>query len=734
MMSNRLFFKIMREDLRHKIWMIVLSVLGNFLLLPVAWLIVRSNVYGGAVTPKMLGERETREFLTMIFDFFSGYLPVLGGVFGLLSAFIAGLFSFRYVFHKDMVDSYHSMPVKRRTLYGACYLNGILIWFVPYILCLAATLCMAGFYVRQQMGASQLVRLLGHAVVTLIVTIVAYLLIYHLVLTAVMLSGNILNTLVSAGILGFGVIFICLLGSTFFMQYMETFYEDTINMANVAYASPFVSAPYLIFLRADGPEFFRILWKAAALDLGIALVLGICAFWLYLKRESEMAGQGIRIKAVAALFRILCGVGAGMSGWTLFTMIVVYSAEGWGIFGAILGAMLMFGALDMIFQMDFKAFFAHKLQMALTVGLSLIVCFAFVRDWFGYDTYLPEREEIAQIAVWDNSYANHYFSMDERENFMERVSFQDMETAYPYLERMVEHEREGLPAGADYDRVLTKITLKNGSNYYRYYRAVGKDGDLLWPMFMDERYLDHAYLIDESVAANCYGFEMETGGGVQNISGNVEEIRQLLSPIVEAYNRDVQDDPESVMLGEGRLMATLAIPFYYPDEEGNMRRDDIYMDVFEGMEYTLEALEQGGFGELMDAGERGMKSVVLDLKYRYEDLTPQEALALDIEYHDGAMTKREAIILARASYGVYEEEKVPEWDSGTFGRDTLYITGPDEVEELLALLSFRQPYRSGGVFRKDYVDVQITRNDGASEIWYIRKGDLPEKYILRFGE
>lgn len=734
MTSKHLFFRIMKEDLRHKIWMIALSVLGNFLLLPVAWLIVRNNVYGGPVTPRILGERETREFLAMIFDFFSGYLPVLGGVYSILSAFVAGLFSFRYVFHQNMVDSYHSMPVRRRTLYGACYLNGILIWFLPYILCLAATFCLAGSYVRQQAGTSQLVRLMGHTIVTLIITSVVYLLIYHLVLTAVMLCGNILNTLVSAGILGFGGFFICLMGNTFFMQYMRTFCADTLNMANAAYASPFISAPYLIFLWADGPESFRTLWIAAALNLGIALVLGGCAFWLYLKRESEMAGQGIRRKAVAALFRVICGVGAGMTGWMLFTMIVVYSAEGWGIFGAVLGAMLMFGTLDVIFRMDFKAFFAHKLQMALTIGLSLIVCFAFVRDWFGYDTYLPDREEIARVAIWDSNYANHYFSTDIRENFMERVNFQDMEIVYPYLERMVEHEREGFMAGDAYDGVLTKITLKNGSSYYRYYRAVKEDRELLWPMFMDERYLDYAYLIDEAVAANSDGFEIETGGGVQNISGNAEEVRQMLSPIAEAYNRDVQEDPESVMLGEGKLLATLAISFYYPDEKGDMRRDDIYMDVYEGMEHTIKALEQGGFGELLDAGERGVKSVELDLKYRYEDLTPQEALALDIEYHDGPMTNREAIILARASYGVYKDEKVTERDSGAYGRDTLHITDPGEVKELMALLSFRQPYRVGGVFRKDYVGVQITRDDGASEFWYIKKGDLPEKYILRFGE
>ena len=76
-----------------------------------------------------------------------------------------------------------------------------------------------------------------------------------------------------------------------------------------------------------------------------------------------MAEQGIRRKPVAALFKVICGVGAGMSGWGLFNLMVDYSAEGWGSFGTILCTVLAFGVLDVIFKMDFKAFFAHKLQL-----------------------------------------------------------------------------------------------------------------------------------------------------------------------------------------------------------------------------------------------------------------------------------------------------------------------------------------------------------------------------------
>ncbi len=47
MTSKHLFFKAMKEDMRHKLWMAALSVLGNFLVLTVGWMIWRSNAFRG---------------------------------------------------------------------------------------------------------------------------------------------------------------------------------------------------------------------------------------------------------------------------------------------------------------------------------------------------------------------------------------------------------------------------------------------------------------------------------------------------------------------------------------------------------------------------------------------------------------------------------------------------------------------------------------------------------------
>ncbi len=64
----------------------------------------------------------------------------------------------------------------------------------------------------------------------------------------------------------------------------------------------------------------------------------------------------------------------------------------------------------------------------------------------------------------------------------------------------------------------------------------------------------------------------------------------------------------------------------------------------------------------------------------------------------------------------------------------LYITEQEEIKELLPLISYSDGYRRWGVFKQPLVSISITDVEGETVTCYIREGDLPEKYIQRFGE
>ncbi|WP_276950648.1 hypothetical protein [Acetatifactor muris] len=746
MTSKHLFFKAMKEDLRHKIWMTALSFLGSFLALPVAWLLWRSNVlrqYGGMEGLLMKEKLVRQENIMWIFN---SYVPGVCGFLAITGAVIVGLSGFRYVFHKNMVDTYHSLPVKRSTLYGACYLNGILIWLVPLLTCLLLTLAMGGSFMVRLGGEEILGTILRNLGISVLVLTVVYLLIYHLVLTAVMLSGNALNTLVCMGFLGFGVISFYALGLTYFDSYMDTFYFPVVDWGNVPYFSPLLGAPDLLTQWIDSAgQWSWQFGKVLLTNAGVAGIFGMAAWLFYRRRTSETAGQGMGNKTAAACFRILMGVEAGMCGWGLFVLLTSNAqALTWGSFGSVLASILTFGILDIIFQMDFKAFFAHKIQMAVTVMLGLLVCFTFYWDWIGFDTRLPDADEIAEIAIYDAELSNRLF-YDAAENALEQIHYQDTEVIYAFLKEMTEREAEGNLTYENYERVAAKVTLKSGESYYRYYRVLKEDEELLWPIFTSETYLKHAYMLDEDSVADCVGMKVSFDRKEQRLTDNLPE---KLLPVIRAYNQDVLENADNMLLNQDKMLAEVELEFRYQSEKG--RRWKTYnLYILESMEHTIEALHRTD-GLDMEAQKPEIQSVVLDLGYQYDESVDKAIWIERAREIYGVPAQPGQNEAGRGQTDIRKEEagegngpgedivqkEAVSVDTEAFpdGGCRVVVTDREEIEELEALLIYIQNYYHRSVFQRRYISVTVKGEDGDEWMGYLPKGALPEKYILRFGD
>lgn len=744
MTSRHLFFKAMREDLRHKIWMIALSSLGSFLVLPVAWLLAASDGYDFRY------DFLPAEFPPYVVSaMFHNVLLIGGGFIAIAGAVIVGLFGFRFVFHKNMIDTYHSIPVKRRTLYGVCWLNGFLIWLVPFLICLSVTLGMATFYMLGTPAQIWIPAMFAETVSNLLILVVVFLLVYHLVLTAVMVSGNVWNTLVSMMILGFGVVSIFGLGLGFFAYYIDTVYLAALNPEPAFYGSPLLSAIILIYMKAQTDVFgasLFIVWKPLLINFCVMALLGILSWWLYKRRASELAEHGIRNKVFSAVLKFLVGLAAGMGGWMLFYLMV--SHVGWGMFGLVLVGVLAFGVMDIIFNMDFKAFFAHKFQMAATIVCALVLCFCFYLDAFGYDTYLPDKEDIAEIAIYDTDCTNMSFYSSYENEMMENLHFQDVDAAYAYLQRVTDREKGIEPVSIDEDGLAakfnihrsqllaTKVTLKNGRTYYRYYTITNNDLDVVWPLLSDEEYLEWNYVVHQNWAESYDTIRRYCFGKSGYLTDASED---TIWAIAEAYNKDLLENPETVLLNQGKLLTSLEL------SRSNYRGDYWFrsqrLDIYESMENTIAVLEELGLGDWVEQTDSGEISEI------------QLSVGNNIGYIHSAP---ELIKVVRDYYGVYEgsgnavtiDEMVPGgqeayadlppemYDAGILMYDSyLSITSEDEIRELMQLMNRQTPQHTLSAFYKGYVQVNvIVDGQGESVAYFIRKGDLPEKYILRFGE
>ncbi|MCM1044597.1 MAG: ABC transporter permease [Candidatus Gastranaerophilales bacterium] len=706
MTSKRLFFRVMREDMRHRIWMAALSALESFLALPVAWLIVK-NQLGGAGA-------DTRLIIQDIFTFFSGYLTAVGSLIAVSSVLTASLGGFRFLFHKNMVDTYHSLPVSRNVLFGACYVNGIILWFVPFFGGLISAFTLAGGLLCEVGGRAELYTLMGIVAESLLVLTVIFLLLYNLILVAVMISGNVLNSIVSMFVLGFGSSIVYAFLSSFMTLYLDTFWDRGLShRRDVIFASPMLSSIYLAVLREEAPE---EIWVDLLINLVIAIVLGLWAWHMYKKRSSELAEQGTKSRIATTFLRILVSVSAGMGGWLLFVVLTDIDNLGWGLFGGILGGVMAFGLMNVMFSMDFKSFFAHKGQMAFVLIGTLLLCCVYRGDWMGYDTYLP-RGGVAEIAVYQQSLNSNRYRDG---TILGNMHFADEEAIYAFLERMVERERTDSDE-EDEETMVVRVTRSTGKSYFREYLVRQEDLDVIWPLFNSREYLENAYCVDETVNWSYLAFLR----GRETTAETLDR-QEMVTSIIRAYNQDVLENPQVILSGGERLLVTI-------DLRGHKNRWQQWyrLDVYESMEHTVEALRQAGYGEWVETPDASqIQEVQFDLSLNASrPLTAEEliaeARAAFSTGSDAAWRREDYSVDAVSTSGATEIV-------GERYQWRLHVTDPNEIEELALCLS--HAYSSQNVLHSGYSNVTVVYKDGSEEICYIQRSMLPEKYILRFGE
>lgn len=714
MTSNRSFFNIMREDLRHKYWILALSVLGNFLCLVVFYLLAAGT------------ERYTHDNGTSVYyqinslqNFFDGVFIAAGGVVTIVGAVIVGLASFRYLFHKDMVDTYHSMPVKRSTIFLAGWLNGFLLWFVPFLVCAILTTILGATrmnrlldefhtakvvdsYYVERVAELSTGKLVGQAVLTGLLLILVFLLIYHVILVAVMVSGNILNTIVTALTMGGAAAGLYVLFYAFASMYLDTYLARDTTLTEIAIdASPLVSPIWILLLYAQGEE-LAILVRCVIVGATLAILLFAIAFYAYRQRASELAEQGVNNRILRIVLRAVISVAAGLGGWLLFYSIATGVTVAWGIFGALLGVGLSYGVCNIVFSMEMRAFFREKVGMLVTAVCVVIIALAFRGDWFGYDTYLPDKERIASISLSDSvrtSDWNYLYSYNI-ELVDDYVCSTDPELIYDFL--------EGVTAESDgetsMEGIYAKVTLTNGRSYYRYYYVKDNNTqsvEAARKLLTTKGYLDTFYALHDvdSTAAKVtlyrsYDWDEE----------NIEDAADI-ALLFAAYEQDLAENPESVVFHMGRIYCILDIS----DAEYSL---EYRIDVQDGMTHTIEALRTLGYEMYADS-------------VKVEDLSEirinMEAL---VESEDSTVTVSGTI----TSDGSYVESV--DYSGSTY----VSVTDPDEMEEILADVVYVWESTYGPFGEKmPLCDVTLVSADGTTEYdAYLIDGEVAKMLVEKY--
>ena len=490
MTSRSSFFKLLKEDLRQRLWTIILAAIVFLLPVPIyiAMEISSSRGFGTG----MLDNFARRLAEPMAYD--SVWMIVVT-IFG---AFICAVSGFGYLFSKKKVDFFHSLPVKREALFAVRYINGVLIYLVPYV-----AMALVSILIITVTGNMKAV-VFTVVLKGLAVHLLGYLAIYTTFILCVTFVGNFV-VLCAVSAWTFGIIPIVL---TVYGWFEEQFFHTYSYMGDTL-------SDRLHSLRFLCPEYFYIYsWNGREVgvtsillqELAFVAVLTVITLLVYRTRPSDGAGKAIAFPLLKPVIRISVELLAGAIMGMLFHEAADrnYGVPGWMIFGVILGVVLSHMLIQSIFHFDVRKCFADKGSMGVVAVVTIAFVLVMRYDTFGYDTYLPKEKKLESVAIdisgldrYRNNYrydGKYVTSMNE----LYEMKLTDIAMVYPYLESLVAdneaywklRERGVSPELVQVD---VAYRLENGKTVYREYRVQGIREEVFAPVFESMEYKEFHY-------------------------------------------------------------------------------------------------------------------------------------------------------------------------------------------------------------------------------------------------
>ena len=542
MTSKSLFFKLMKEDFKTRVWTLAISILIFFFSLIVATaMMISFNLYEGSAY-------SYKEDLALNFiSYIDVKNPFFGMIFIVLSLVMA-MSGFAYLYSKKKVDMYHSLPVKREVLYFIKIINGILIVLIPFIICeiVASLLILA--------NTGEII-VITSALWSIAEWTSLFIMSYFLTVFSIMLTGNMLIGILACGFFSFYFPLISLVLKGYQSTFFDTYYTSGFIIENVL---PNMSSFMLMF------NIFELKWLTRI----IIVILASIAFlfinlFLYKKRASEAAGKSVSFNVIKLPIKSMMVIFMSILMY-LLGYEVMNDSIGWGLFGLIVSGVITHCVMEIIYNQDFKKIFAKKIELLVLIIISIFIAAAFQFDIFGYDSYIPSASQIKSTAVISNlleSNSEQYYNKVEISDGYYDESFVDVDYAsdskieadqinkmdIQNKDAVLELARQGIEAAkydlelyGNFDKVLISYKLKNGRTVGRvYYLDLDQSTSGLSSVYADESYKKSSYPILSESPENIVSVDFN--GIMDNDTHIVFHDDEMKKKFVETYKKELMN-------------------------------------------------------------------------------------------------------------------------------------------------------------------------------------------------
>jgi len=542
MTSKSLFFKLMKEDFKTRVWTLAISILIFFFSLIVATaMMISFNLYEGSAYSYKAD---------LALNFIS-YIDVKNPFFGMIFivlALVMAMSGFSYLYSKKKVDMYHSLPVKREVLYFVKIINGILIVVIPF----AISEILASLLILANTGE---IMVITSALWSIAEWTLLFILSYFLTVFSIMLTGNMLIGILACGFFSFYFPLISLVLKGYQSTFFDTYYTSGFIIENVL---PNMSSFMLMF------NIFELKWLTRIIIVILAsIVFLFINLFLYKKRASEAAGKSVSFNVIKLPIKSMMVIFMSILMY-LLGYEVMNDSIGWGLFGLIVSGVITHCVMEIIYNQDFKKIFAKKIELLVLIIISIFIAAAFQFDIFGYDSYIPSASQIKSTAVISNlleSNSEQYYNKVEISDGYYNDSFVDVDYAsdskieadlikkmdIQNKDAVLELARQGIEAAkydlelyGNFDKVLISYKLKNGRTVGRvYYVDLDQSTSGLSSVYADESYKKSIYPILSEDAENIVSLDFN--GIMDNDTHIVFHDDELKKKLVETYKKELMN-------------------------------------------------------------------------------------------------------------------------------------------------------------------------------------------------
>lgn len=400
MTSKNSFFNLslFKEILHRNLWIIALTFLSTActLLLPVVMVMQQASQ---DIARGNRAEVVHTSTLASLSDLISMDNIAVKMVIGVL-AIICGVAMFRYLHSRQQVDFYHSLPIRRSTLFFTNYFSGLALVLPMYLisLLLTAIVVSAGGYAKAMDGIA--------AGIT--VNLVFYLAVYTLTVLCTILCGNLIVT----GLLLLWSFFSIPAIMALVSGIMGTFYNTYHTPSQLSFllwsrlSLPIQYASMMTSLQEYGyspflgdktePVSFSLLLFGYVIA---AIVLAVIAYLTFRFRKSERSGCAIAFQGLKVPLKFWCVTILALTAGLLFHEVGDYTGYAWMYFGFLFGGILTHCLMEMIYAFDFKAVFSHIKSFVIYAIVFILVMLGVRFDVTQFDKYLPNADQIASVEI-----------------------------------------------------------------------------------------------------------------------------------------------------------------------------------------------------------------------------------------------------------------------------------------------------------------------------------------------